>query len=56
VAALRATVGEGEPPPVRDASLAIIGSVLMPVLIGRGGTLAEGGAWIDRALVEVRGL
>ena len=55
VAAVRATVGEGAPPPIGDATLAIVGSVLMPALLGRG-RLAEGLAWAHRALTEVRAL
>jgi SAM-dependent methyltransferase len=56
VAAVRASLGEGAPPPISDASLAIIGSVLMPVLLVRGGLLSEGRAWIHQALTEVHAL
>ena len=56
VAAVPACVGEGAPPTVTDASLAIIGSVFMPLLLSRGGSLAEGRAWLHRALTEVRAM
>jgi SAM-dependent methyltransferase len=56
VSAVPASLGEGAPPPAGDASFAIIGSVLMPVLLARGGTLAAGRAFVDRALAEVRAL
>jgi len=56
VAALCATVGEGVPPPIIDGTLVIIGSVLLPVLLGRGGTLAEGRAFVHRALAETHAM
>lgn len=52
VAALRASLGDGASPPISDATLAIVGSVLMPILLARGGTLAEGRAFVHRALTE----
>jgi SAM-dependent methyltransferase len=45
-------IGEGRPPAVHDATLAIIGSVLMPVSVAHGGSLADARAWIQRALAE----
>jgi len=45
-------IGEGRPPAVHEATLAIIGSVLMPVSVARGGSLADARAWIQRALAE----
>ena len=56
VRGLRAAVGEGASLPVGQATLAIVGSVLMPVLAGRGGALRDGRAWVVRALAEIRSL
>ena len=53
---LRATLGESATLPAGEASLAIVGSVLMPVLAGRGGTLREGRVWVVRVLGEIRAL
>jgi SAM-dependent methyltransferase len=53
---VRSALGEGSPPAVAGASLAILGSVLLPVLLGRGGTLAEGRAFVARALAETHAL
>ena len=53
VRALRATLGEGAALPAGDATLAIVGSVLMPVLAGRGGTQRDGRAWVVRVLAEI---
>ncbi len=53
VTAIRGMLGEGAAPPVAGATLAIVGSVLMPVLLGRGGTLRAGRPWIVRALAEI---
>jgi SAM-dependent methyltransferase len=53
---LPATLGEGAALPAGEATLAIVGSVLMPVLAGRGGTLRDGRAWIVRILAEIRSL
>jgi SAM-dependent methyltransferase len=56
VRALRAGLGEGAALPAGEASLAIVGSVLMPVLVGRGGTLRDGRLWLVRVLAEIRSL
>jgi SAM-dependent methyltransferase len=56
VRVLRATLGDGADLPAGEATLAIVGSVLMPVLVGRGGTLREGRAWVVRVLAEIRSL
>jgi SAM-dependent methyltransferase len=53
---LRATLGEGAGLPADEATLAIVGSVLMPVLLGRGGSLRDGRAWLVRILAEIRSL
>jgi SAM-dependent methyltransferase len=53
VRALRATLGEGAALPAGEATLAIVGSVLMPVLAGRGGTQRDGRAWVVRVLAEI---
>jgi hypothetical protein len=47
-------VGDGRSTPVHGASLAIVGSVLMPIMLSRGGSLDEGCTWLARALLEVR--
>jgi SAM-dependent methyltransferase len=54
VRVLRAMLGEGAAMPAGEATLAIVGSVLMPVLVGRGGTLRDGRAWVVRVLEEIR--
>ena len=56
VRGVRAVLGEGGELPAGEATLAIVGSVLMPVLAGRGGTLREGRAWVVRVLGEIRSL
>ncbi len=56
VAALCGTLGTGAPPPISDGTLVLVGSVLMPVLLGRGGTLAEGRAFVHRALAEAHAM
>ena len=56
VRAVRAALGEGAALPLEEATLVIVGSVLMPVLLGRGGTLQDGRLWVARALAEVRAL
>jgi len=53
---VRATLGEGGSLPAGEATLAIVGSVLMPVLLGRGGTPRDGRAWVVRVLAEIRSL
>jgi SAM-dependent methyltransferase len=54
--AVLALLGEGAELAAKEATLAIVGSVLMPVLLGRGGTLRDGRAWVVRALGEIRSL
>lgn len=54
--AVRAALGHGAPPAVTGATLAIVGSVLLPVLLSRGGSLADGRAFVARALAEARAL
>jgi SAM-dependent methyltransferase len=56
VRALRAALGEGATLPAGEASIAIVGSVLMPALLGRGGSLRDGRAWVVRVLAEIRSL
>ena len=53
---LRVTLGEGATLPAGEASLAIVGSVLMPLLVGRGGTLRDGRLFVVRVLAEIRSL
>ena len=44
--------GHGRLEPAHDADLVVFGSVLMPMLEFGSLTLAEGVAWVDRALAE----
>ena len=53
---LRVTLGEGAALPAGQASLAIVGSVLMPLLVGRGGTLRDGRLFVLRVLADIRSL
>lgn len=46
----------GAMPAVEPATVAIVGSVLMPVMEFRGGTLAEGLTWLRSALRDLRAL
>lgn len=50
------SLGWGQPPPVEEATLVTIGSVLMPAMEMRGGTLADGLFWLRESLAEVRAL
>jgi SAM-dependent methyltransferase len=52
VEAVAAGIGDGAAPPVRDATLVTVGSVLMPIMELRGGTLAAALAWLRAALAE----
>lgn len=56
VRAVAAVLGERATLPAGEATLAIVGSVLMPVLVGRGGTLRDGRKWVVRVLSEIRSL
>ncbi len=42
--------------PTIEANLGIIGSVLMPIMTTRGGSLTDGLGWLRRALQEAQGL
>jgi SAM-dependent methyltransferase len=46
-------VGEGRPPVVREATVATVGSVFMPMLELRGGSLADGLHWLRASLGEI---
>jgi len=54
VRSVEALLGEGPLRVERPASIALLGSVLMPTMELRGGTLREGLVWIRRALGELR--
>lgn len=54
VTAVEASVGDGRLPVLPPATLAVVGSVFMAVLLTRGGSLMEGRAWLDRSLREIR--
>jgi SAM-dependent methyltransferase len=48
------SLGEGAPlPPGVQGNIVTIGSVLMPIMILRGGTLADGLVWLQKALADV---
>ena len=49
-------LGLGEALPTGGASLVTVGSVCMPIMLWRGGTLADGLAWLDAMLAELRAL
>jgi SAM-dependent methyltransferase len=51
--ALPEALGGGLPLPRDSATVAVAGSVLMPIMELRGGTLADGLAWLRAGLVEV---
>ena len=53
VDAIAAGLGGGRPS-VEPATVAIVGSVLMPIVELRGGTLADGLAWLRAALRDLR--
>jgi SAM-dependent methyltransferase len=46
-------LGEGLSLPREEATVVVMGSVFMPIMELRGGTLAEGLAWLRRGLAEV---
>lgn len=50
---IAAPLGEGRPLPREEATLVCVGSVFMPVLLLRGGPLADGVAWLERSLEEI---
>ena len=56
VEALAAALGEGQALPQGVADYAVVGSVFMPTMLLRGGTLAEGLAWTRRGLADTLGL
>ena len=49
-------LGVNAPLPTIEANLGIIGSVLMPIMTTRGGTLTDGLGWLRRVLQEAYGL
>jgi hypothetical protein len=53
---MRAALGEGQSLPKGEATLAMAGSVLMPTMELRGGTLEDGKRWLQAALADVRQL
>jgi SAM-dependent methyltransferase len=57
IRAVAAGLGEGAAVRVDGgATVATVGSVLMPIMELRGGTLRDGLAWVARSLGEIRGL
>jgi SAM-dependent methyltransferase len=56
VDAVTAGLGDGTPLAPGEATIVIVGSVLMPVMELRGGTLADGLRWLRAALADLRGL
>jgi SAM-dependent methyltransferase len=54
VVSILASLGETTPlPPAEPGSVVTIGSVLMPIMTLRGGTLADGLVWLRQALADV---
>lgn len=53
---LASALGVGHILPEREATLVTVGSVLMPVMELRGGTLADGMAWLRRSLEEIQAM
>jgi SAM-dependent methyltransferase len=51
-----AGVGEGAPLPRGIATVAVVGSVLMPVMELRGGSLRDGLAWLRASVQELRAM
>lgn len=49
-------LGEGRALDVRQATLATVGSVFMPIMELRGGALADGLRWLRAGLAEVRAM
>ena len=56
VEAVALAVGAGQLTPAQDADIAVFGSVLMPALEFSSFNVADGMAWVGRALVEARAL
>jgi SAM-dependent methyltransferase len=56
IAAVAHGLGEGRALGVRGATVAVVGSVFMPIMELRGGTLASGLAWLRASLEDVRAL
>ena len=56
VTAIPRPLGEAATLPPIGATLATIGSVLMPIMELRGGSLADGRAWLRQVLAEVHDL
>ena len=54
IVALAAALGEGEPLPPGTADTVTVGSVFMPTMLLRGGTLAAGLAWLRQALADIQ--
>jgi len=54
VVTLGAALGEGHALPKAEATLVTAGSVLMPTMELRGGTLEDGRRWLRAALAEIR--
>lgn len=53
---LPATIGEGATLPSQAATVVTVGSVLMPVMELRGGSLGEGLTWLRASLRDLHGL
>lgn len=53
---LASALGVGHILPEREATLVAVGSVLMPVMELRGGTLSDGLAWLRRSLDEIHAM
>lgn len=56
ITAVAEGLGAGRALGVRDATIATVGSVFMPIMELRGGTLADGLRWLGAALREVHAM
>jgi SAM-dependent methyltransferase len=56
IVAVAGGLGEGRLLDVRDATIATVGSVFMPIMELRGGTLGDGLRWLGVSLREIAGM
>jgi SAM-dependent methyltransferase len=53
---LASALGVGHILPEREATIVTVGSVLMPIMELRGGTLSDGLAWLRRSMEEIHSM
>jgi SAM-dependent methyltransferase len=56
IAPIALRMGDDQPLPTLNATLVTVGSVLMPIMAARGGTLTDGLGWLRRSLCEAYAL